>query len=86
MKRIWLYYPTSREAFISDRLHQILSIYKIWWPPKTTVKVGSKVICMEDIDLWPPEGQMPALEIAYQLNRGRKYPELNEQWIKRGKI
>ena len=57
MKEIYLY-PISRRVRVPDKAHQLLCIYKIWWPPETTVKLGkNKIVKLEDLTPWPPPEQ-----------------------------
>jgi hypothetical protein len=53
-----LIYPISKKVEISDKLHGILCVYKIFWPPETTVKLGKKVIALKDFTPWPPPEQV----------------------------
>lgn len=54
MKEIYLY-PISRRVKVPDRVHDVLCVYKVFWPPEATIKVGkNKVIQMKDFTPWPP--------------------------------
>ena len=57
MKTI-LIYPIGKKVEISDKLHGILCVYKIFWPPETTIKLGKKVIALKDFTPWPPPEQV----------------------------
>ena len=56
-KQIWIY-PISRRVDIPDRLHMKLCVYKVFWPPETTIQLGKKVIKLEDFTPWPPPEQV----------------------------
>ncbi len=62
MKTI-LIYPIGKKVEISDKLHGILCVYKTFWPPETTIKLGKKVIALKDFTPWPPPEQVPLLEV-----------------------
>ena len=54
-----LIYPISRRVDVSDRLHAKLCIYKIFWPPETTIQLGKKkVLKLSDFTPWPPPVQV----------------------------
>ena len=57
MKTI-LIYRIGKRVEISDKLHGILCVYKIFWPPETTVKLGKKIVALEDFTPWPPPEQV----------------------------
>lgn len=53
-----LIYPIGKRVEISDRLHGILCVYKVFWPPETTIKLGKKIIALQDFTPWPPPEQV----------------------------
>lgn len=57
MKEIYLY-PISRRVKVSERLHGMLCVYKVFWPPEATIKLGKHIIKMEDFTPWPPPEQV----------------------------
>lgn len=73
MKQIWIY-PISKKVDISDRLHGILCIYKVFWPPETTVALGKKVVKLADFTPWPPPEQVQLLNVEPQkIEPTKKY-------------
>lgn len=57
MKEIYLY-PISRRIKIPKRAHYMLCVYKIFYPPEMTVRLGKhKIVQLKDIDPWPPAEQ-----------------------------
>ena len=56
---------SSRRINVPDHVHNILSVYKVFFPPDTTVKLGKgKIVFMSEINPWPPPEQVNLLEIA----------------------
>ena len=53
-----LVYQIGRTVEISDRLHAILCVYKVMWPPETTVAIGKKVVALKEFTPWPPPEQI----------------------------
>lgn len=58
MAKTILIYPIGKKVEVSDKLHGILCVYKIFWPPETTIKLGKKVIALKDFTPWPPPEQV----------------------------
>ena len=64
MKQIWIY-QISRRVDVSDRLHAKLCIYKVFWPPETTLQLGKKMVKLADFTPWPPPEQVGlGIEVA----------------------
>lgn len=60
MKTI-LIYPDgkpARRVQVSDKLYRVLCIYKIFWPPETTIRIKNKVIMPKEYNPWPPPEQV----------------------------
>lgn len=57
MKKKILIYPIGKKVEVSDKLHGMLCVYKVLWPPETTIKLGKKVIALKDFTPWPPPEQ-----------------------------
>lgn len=64
VKKILIYRKTGNKLVdVSDRLHGLLCIYKMFWPPDATIKLGKKVLVMKEFTPWPPPEQVPLLEV-----------------------
>jgi hypothetical protein len=67
--------PAKRKFMIPDSAWNILAVYKVFWPPETTVKLGKKIVKLEDLYPWPPAEQsmlvdVPANEKKRETNMG----------------
>jgi len=64
VKKILIYLKTGDKfVTVSDRLHDVLCVYKMFWPPETTIKIGSKVLVVKGFTPWPPPEQIALLEV-----------------------
>lgn len=64
MKKILIYLKTGdRLVEVSERLHGVLCIYKMFWPPETTIKIGKKILVVKEFTPWPPPEQIALLEV-----------------------
>ena len=46
--------PAKRRFNIPDKMYALLCVYKIFWPPETTIQLGKKkVVALKDIYPWP---------------------------------
>ncbi len=65
MKQILIYLKSGNKLVpVSERLHNMLCVYKVFWPPETTLKLGKKTLVMKEFTPWPPPEQVPLLEVA----------------------
>ena len=54
----------KRKVAIPKRLWDMLAIYKVFFPPETTVQIGkTRVIKINEIEVWPPPEQVSLLEV-----------------------
>lgn len=64
MKQIWIS-PILKRVNVPDKVHLILGIYKVFFPPETTVKLGkNKILTISEIDPWPPPEQEKLLHMT----------------------
>lgn len=57
MKQIYLY-PLRKKVDVPDKVHSMLCVYKIFWPPEATIQLGKKkMLRMKDFTPWPPPEQ-----------------------------
>lgn len=65
MKQILIYLKSGNKLVpINERLHNMLCVYKVFWPPDTTLKLGKKTLVMKEFTPWPPPEQALLLEVA----------------------
>lgn len=64
MKLIYLS-RISRRVSVPDHVWDILHVYKVFFPPETTVKLGpGKITTIGEIEVFPPPEQQPLLDMA----------------------
>lgn len=65
MRQILLTHKKSfRRINVPDHVHEILAVYKVFFPPETTVKLGKgKIVFISEINPWPPPEQVDLLKI-----------------------
>jgi len=64
MKKILIYRKDGNKLVeVSDRLHGLLCVYKTFWPPEATIKIGRKILVMKEFTPWPPPEQQTLLEV-----------------------
>ena len=58
MKKIWIY-PISKAVDVSVRTHDLLRVYKIFFPPETAVQLTkSRAVKLKDISPWLPDEEV----------------------------
>lgn len=75
MAKMILIYPIGKKVPVSDKLHGILCVYKIFWPPETTIKLGKKVIALKDFTPWPPPEQQ-GLDLKVEEQKKQRNTDL----------
>lgn len=65
MKKILIYRKTGNITVqVSDKLHGMLCVYKVFWPPEATIKLGKKkTLTMKEFTPWPPPEQVPLIDV-----------------------
>lgn len=74
MAKILVYRKTGNKLIdVSDKLHNALCVYKVFWPAEATLKLGSKIIRMKEFNPWPPPEQ-----IGFDMKVSVKRPETKQ--------
>lgn len=72
MKQIWIY-PISKKVDVSERLFNLLCIYKVFWPPEAKIVLGKKTLVVKDFTPWPPLEQADlGLKVAIKKEEKQK--------------